>query len=242
MYANNEIGTIMPVKEIAAIAKEKGVIFFSDATQAVGKIPVNVVGDGIDLLACSAHKLYGPKGIGALYVRRKSPRVKLISQLDGGGHERGIRSGTLNVPGIVGFGKAAEICQLERAQDSDRIGRLRDKLEAELLKIDGSSVNGNNNLRLPNVTNMAFSFVEGDGLIRAINKNIGVSSGAACSSAIPEPSHVLKALGLSDELAHNSIRFSLGRFTSEEEINYVIREVTERAMELKKTRSLIENT
>lgn len=241
MYANNEIGTIMPVGEIGAIARKNGIIFFSDATQAVGKISIDVNRDGIDVLACSAHKLYGPKGVGAVYIRRKNPRVKLISQLDGGGHERGIRSGTLNVPGIVGFGKAAEICQMEAEQDSERIRLLRDKLEVELLKIEGTSLNGNNNLRLPNVTNIAFSFFEGDGLIRAINKDIAVSSGAACSSATPEPSHVLKALGLNDTLAHNSIRFSLGRYTTEEEISYVISKVREQAEELRKTRSLIEN-
>jgi cysteine desulfurase len=242
MYANNEIGTIMPVKEISAIAKKKGIIFFSDATQAVGKIPVDVNEDGIDLLALSAHKLYGPKGAGALYIRRKSPRVKLTAQMDGGGHERGIRSGTLNVPGIVGLGRAAEICMREQGEESKRISRLRDKLEQGLLQIEGTTLNGDNNQRLPNVTNIAFKDIVGDGLIMAVHKNIAVSSGAACSSATPEPSHVLKALGLEDELANSSIRFSLGRFTTEEEIDYVIREITVKANELKQTRSFIQET
>lgn len=242
MYANNEIGNIMPVKEISAIAKKHGVIFFSDATQAAGKISINVNADGIDLMALSAHKMYGPKGTGALYVRRKNPRVKLAAQMDGGGHERGMRSGTLNVPGIVGLGKAAEICMLEQEEEAKRISRLRDKLEQGLLQVEGTSLNGDNNHRLPNVTNIAFKDIESDGLIMAINKNIAVSSGAACSSATPEPSHVLKALGLSDELANSSIRFSLGRFTTEEEIDYVIREVTAKAQELKQTRSFIQET
>jgi cysteine desulfurase len=242
MYANNEIGNIMPVKEISRIAKEKGVIFFSDATQAAGKIPIDVNKDGIDLLSLSAHKMYGPKGTGALYVRRKNPRVKLAAQMDGGGHERGMRSGTLNVPGVVGLGKAAELCLLEQEEEAKRINKLRDKLEGGLLQIEGTSLNGDNNKRLPNVTNIAFKEIERDGLIMAINKNIAISSGAACSSATPEPSHVLKALGLSDELANSSIRFSLGRFTTGEEIDYVIREVTAKAKELKQTRSFIQET
>jgi len=242
MYANNEIGNIMPVKEISVIAKKHGVIFFTDATQAVGKIPVDVNEDGVDLLALSAHKFYGPKGIGALYIRRKNPRVKLTAQMDGGGHERGNRSGTLNVPGIVGFGKAAEISIKEQSEDAKRIGNLRDKLEQGLLRIAGTSLNGDNNRRLPNVTNIAFRDIESDGLIMAINKQIAVSSGAACSSATPEPSHVLKALGLEDELANSSIRFSLGRLTMEEEIDYVISEVTARANELKQTRTFIRET
>ena len=242
MYANNEIGNIMPVKEISAIAKKKDIIFFSDATQAVGKISVDINVDGIDLMALSAHKMYGPKGAGALYIRRKNPRVKLTPQMDGGGHERGIRSGTLNVPGIVGLGKAAEICMLEQGEESKRISRLRDKLEQGLLQIEGTSLNGDNNQRLPNVTNIAFKNIENDGLIMAIHKNIAISSGAACSSATPEPSHVLKALGLDDELANSSIRFSLGRFTTEEEIDYVIGEVTAKAKELKQTKSFIQET
>jgi cysteine desulfurase len=240
MYANNETGIIMPVKEIGAIAKQRGIIFFSDATQAVGKIPVNVMDDGIDLLSLSGHKIYGPKGVGALYIRRKSPRVKLTAQLDGGGHERGIRSGTLNVPGIVGLGKACEICGTEMEGELNRIKNLRDKLETALLQIEDSFLNGDKNRRLPNVTNIAFKFAEGDSLIMAINKNVAVSSGAACSSATPEPSHVLKAMGLNDEVANSSIRFSLGRFTTGDEIDYVIEEVTAKSRELKKTRSLIQ--
>jgi len=242
MYANNEIGNVMPVKEISAIAKKKDIIVFSDATQAVGKIPVDINEDGIDLMAFSAHKMYGPKGTGALYIRRKNPRVKLTPQIDGGGHERGIRSGTLNVPGIVGLGKAAEICMLEQGGESKRISRLRARLEQGLLQIEGTSLNGDNNQRLPNVTNIAFKNIENDGLIMAIHKNIAVSSGAACSSATPEPSHVLKALGMDDEPANSSIRFSLGRFTTEEEIDYVIGEVTAKAEELKQTRLFIRET
>jgi len=242
MYANNEIGNIMPVQEISTIARKRGVIFFTDATQAAGKIPIDVNKDGIDLLALSAHKMYGPKGTGALYVRRKNPRVKLAAQMDGGGHERGMRSGTLNVPGIVGLGKAAEICMFEQEEEARRISTMRDKLEQGLLQIEGTSLNGDNNTRLPNVTNIAFKDIEGDGLIMAINKNVAVSSGAACSSATPEPSHVLKALGLSDELANSSIRFSLGRFTTEKEIDYVIAEVTAKAIELRQTRSFIQET
>jgi cysteine desulfurase len=242
MYANNETGTIMPAKEIGAIAKRRGVIFFSDATQAVGKIPVNVIDDCIDLLSLSGHKIYGPKGVGALYIRRKNPRVKLTAQLDGGGHERAVRSGTLNVPGIVGLGKACEICGTEMKNELNRIKSLRDKLETALLQVEDSFLNGDKNRRLPNVTNIAFKFAEGDSLIMAINKNVAVSSGAACSSATPEPSHVLKAMGIDDELASSSIRFSLGRFTTGEEIDYVIEEVTARGRELKKTRSLIQQT
>ena len=242
MYANNETGTIMPVKEIGAIAKRRGVIFFSDATQAVGKIPVNVIDDGIDLLSLSGHKMYGPKGVGVLYIRRKNPRIKLTAQLDGGGHERGVRSGTLNVPGIVGLGKACEICGAEMETEFNRIKSLRDKLETALLQIENSFLNGDKNRRLANVTNIAFKFAEGDSLIMAINKNVAVSSGAACSSATPEPSHVLKAMGIDDELASSSIRFSLGRFTTAEEIDYVIEEVTAKGQELKKTKSLIQES
>jgi cysteine desulfurase len=225
MYANNEIGNIFPVEEMSKIARDKNVFFFSDATQAVGKIPVDVRKDGIDLLAFSSHKIYGPKGTGALYVRRKNPRVKLTAQIDGGGHEKGLRSGTLNVPAIAGLGKACEICRNEMDEDAVRIGQLRDKLENALLEIDSTFVNGNKKNRLPNVSNVSFKFVEGDAFITGFNKNIAVSSGAACTSATPEPSHVLTALGLEDELVHSSIRFSLGRFTTEEEIDYTIEEI-----------------
>jgi cysteine desulfurase len=226
MYANNEIGTIMPVKEISAIAKKHGVLFFSDAVQAVGKIPVDVNKDGIDLLAFTAHKMYGPKGVGALYVRRKNPRVKVTAQIDGGGHERGMRSGTLNVPGIVGFGKACEICINEMAEETARISKLRDKLQQELLKMEESYLNGDKDHKLPHVTNISFKYVEGEGLMMGFNKNIAVSSGSARTSASLEPSYVLKALGLGDDLAHSSLRFGLGRFTTEEQIDYTIEQVT----------------
>ena len=225
MYANNEIGTVMPIKEIGAIAKKKGVLFFTDATQAAGKISVDITKDGIDLMAFSAHKMYGPKGVGALYVRRKNPRVKLTAQIDGGGHERGMRSGTLNVPGIVGFGKACDICLNEMEEETARVSKLRDKLENALLKIGETCVNGDKEHRLPNVTNISFKYLKADELMIGF-KEIAVSSGSACMSASPEPSYVLKALGLDDDLAHSSIRFSLGRFTTEEEIDYTIEQVT----------------
>ncbi len=226
MYANNEIGTVMPIKEISAIAKKKGILVFTDATQAVGKIPVDVNRDGIDLLAFTAHKIYGPKGVGALYVRRKNPRVKVTAQIDGGGHERGMRSGTLNVPGIVGFGKACELCMNEMEEESKRISKLRDKLENALLEIEEAYLNGDKNERLPHVTNISFKYVEGEGLMMGFNKNIAVSSGSACTSASLEPSYVLKALGLGDDLAHSSLRFGLGRFTTEDQIDYTIEQVT----------------
>lgn len=226
MYANNEVGVVQPVHDISAIARKHGVLFFTDATQAVGKIPVDVNKDGIDLMAFSAHKMYGPKGVGALYVRRKNPRVKITAQIDGGGHERGMRSGTLNVPGIVGMGKACELCRLEMEQDSKRIKALRDKLETALLKIEESYVNGNKEQRLPHVSNISFKYVEGESLLMGFNKTIAVSSGSACTSASLEPSYVLKALGLGDDLAHSSLRFGLGRFTTEEQIDYTIEHVT----------------
>ena len=226
MYANNEIGTIHPVKEISAIAKKHGALFFTDATQAVGKVPVDVNKDGIDLLAMTAHKMYGPKGIGALYVRRRSPRVKVTAQMDGGGHERGMRSGTLNVPGIVGFGKACELAREEMDQDAARLGKMRDRLERELLKLEEAYVNGSRESRLPHVTNISFKYVEGEGLLMGFNKNIALSSGSACTSASLEPSYVLKALGLGDDLAHSSLRFGLGRFTTDEQIDYTIEQVT----------------
>ena len=226
MYANNEIGTIMPVNEISAIAKKKGVLFFTDATQAVGKIPVNVNENGIDLMAFNAHKIYGPKGIGALYVRRKNPRVKLAAQMDGGGHERGMRSGTLNVPGIVGFGQACEICMNEMRSDAERIGRLRDKLEAALLNLEGTCVNGNKQYRLPHVTNVAFKYAESEGLMATFSKDVAVSSGSACMSASLEPSYVLRALGSGDDVARSSLRFSLGRYTTNDEIDYSIEKIT----------------
>jgi cysteine desulfurase len=221
MYGNNEIGVIQPVKEIAAIAHKHGALFMTDATQAVGKIPVDVNADGIDLLAFSAHKMYGPKGVGVLYVRRKNPRVKVTAQMDGGGHERGMRSGTLNVPGIVGLGKACELCRLEMADEAARLSALRDKLESSLTVLEESYVNGNVQHRLPHVANISFKYVEGEGLMMAM-KDLAVSSGSACTSASLEPSYVLKSLGLSDDLAHSSIRFGLGRFTTEAEVDYAI--------------------
>ncbi len=221
MYGNNEIGVVQPIKEIAAITHKHGALFMTDATQAVGKIPVDVNADGIDLMAFSAHKMYGPKGVGALYVRRKNPRVKVTSQMDGGGHERGMRSGTLNVPGIVGLGKACELCRLEMDEEAKRLSALRDKLEAALTTMEESYVNGNTQHRLPHVANISFKYVEGEGLMMAM-KDLAVSSGSACTSASLEPSYVLKSLGLSDDLAHSSIRFGLGRFTTEEEVDYAI--------------------
>jgi len=228
MYGNNEIGVIQPVKEIAAIAHKFGALFMTDATQAVGKIPVDVNKDGIDILAMSAHKMYGPKGIGALYVRRKNPRVKVTAQMDGGGHERGMRSGTLNVPGIVGLGKACELCMQDMEADTKRLSALRDKLESALTVLEESYVNGNVEHRLPHVANISFKYVEGEGLMMAM-KDLAVSSGSACTSASLEPSYVLKSLGLSDDLAHSSIRFGLGRFTTEEEVDYAI-EVTKNSV------------
>ena len=221
MYGNNEIGVIQPVKEIAAIAHKHGALFMTDATQTVGKIPVNVDADGIDLMAFTAHKMYGPKGVGALYVRRKNPRVKVTAQLDGGGHERGMRSGTLNVAGIVGFGKACEICRLEMDKDAKRLSALRDKLQSGLTVLEESYVNGNVANRLPHTANISFKYVEGEGLMMAM-KDLAVSSGSACTSASLEPSYVLKSLGLSDDLAHSSIRFGLGRFTTDEEVDFAI--------------------
>jgi cysteine desulfurase len=240
MYANNEIGTIMPMKEISAIAKKHGVLVFTDAVQAVGKIPVDVNKDGIDLMAFTAHKMYGPKGVGALYVRRKNPRVKVTAQIDGGGHERGMRSGTLNVPGIVGFGKACEICMNEMVEETARISKLRDKLQTELLKVEESYLNGDKEHKLPHVSNISFKYVEGEGLMMGFNKNIAVSSGSACTSASLEPSYVLKALGLGDDLAHSSLRFGLGRFTTEEQIDYTIEQVTNTVNKLREMSPLWE--
>ena len=240
MYANNEIGVIQPVKEIGAIAKKHGALFFTDAVQAVGKIPVDVIADGIDIMAFTAHKMYGPKGVGALYVRRKNPRVKVTAQVDGGGHERGMRSGTLNVPGIVGFGKACELARLEMAADTERISKLRDKLENALKVIDESYVNGNPAHRLPHVSNISFKYVEGEGLMMGFNKDIALSSGSACTSASLEPSYVLKALGLGDDLAHSSLRFGLGRYTTEEQIDFTIKAVTDTVLKLREMSPLWE--
>ena len=240
MYENNEIGVIQPVKEISAIAKKHGALYFSDAVQAVGKIPVDVIADGIDIMSFTAHKMYGPKGVGALYVRRKNPRVKVTAQIDGGGHERGMRSGTLNVPGIVGFGKAAEIARLDMAGDTERISKLRDKLENALKVIDETYVNGNPAHRLPHVSNISFKYVEGEGLMMGFNKDIALSSGSACTSASLEPSYVLKALGLGDDLAHSSLRFGLGRYTTEEQIDFTIKAVTDTVLKLREMSPLWE--
>ena len=240
MYANNEIGVIQPVKEISGIARKHGVLFFTDGTQAVGKIPVDVNKDGIDIMAFTGHKMYGPKGVGALYVRRKNPRVKVTAQMDGGGHERGMRSGTLNVPGIVGFGKACEICRIDMEEDTKRISVLRDKLETGLLKLEEAYVNGSREHRLPHVSNISFKYVEGEGLMMGFNKNIALSSGSACTSASLEPSYVLKALGLGDDLAHSSLRFGLSRFTTEEQIDYTVEQISNTVLKLREMSPLWE--
>jgi cysteine desulfurase len=227
MYANNETGIIQPIQEIGKIAKKHGILFFSDATQAVGKIRVNVIEDNIDLTSFSAHKMYGPKGVGALYVRRKNPRVRITAQIDGGGHEKNVRSGTLNVPGIVGFGKACELCKIEMQKDAERLKILRDKLESALLKFKNVSMNGSIQHRLPNVSNMSFQKMNSAEMMAKLSKTIALSSGSACTSATLSPSFVLKAMGLSDEIALSSLRFGLGRFTTEEEIDYTIDQLSE---------------
>src|SRR6202162_2500372 len=221
MYANNEIGVIQPIAEIGKICHERGVLFHTDGVQAFGKIPVNVIKDNIDLMSITAHKIYGPKGVGALYVRRRNPRVQLTAQMDGGGHERGMRSGTLNVPGIVGLGEASAIAKAEMAEESKRMAYLRDKMKDRLLaSLDEVYINGTMEHRLPNNLNISFGYVEGESLLMGIN-DIAVSSGSACTSATLEPSYVLKALGAGDDLAHSSIRFGLGRFNTEAEVDYV---------------------
>jgi len=240
MYGNNEIGVVQPIREISAIAKKHGVLFFTDGTQAVGKIPVDVEADGIDLMSFSAHKMYGPKGVGALYVRRKNPRVKVTAQMDGGGHERGMRSGTMNVTGIVGFGMACEICMNEMESEAARLSVMRDRLEKGLMELEESYVNGNTEHRLPHVANISFKYVEGEGLMMGFNKNIALSSGSACTSASLEPSYVLKALGLGDDLAHSSLRFGLGRFTTDEQIEYTIKAISETVLKLREMSPLWE--
>ena len=220
MYANNELGVIQPIREIGKICRERGVLFHTDGVQAIGKVPINVNTDNIDMMSISAHKMYGPKGVGALYVRRRNPRVQITAQIDGGGHERGMRSGTLNVPGIVGLGEACELCNKEMATETKRLRDLRDRLKARLeAGLDEVYINGSMEHRLPHSLNMSFAYVEGESLLMGIN-DIAVSSGSACTSATLEPSYVLKALGVGDDVAHSSIRFGIGRFNTEEEIDY----------------------
>ena len=226
MWANNETGVIQDVEAIGKICAKHGVLFMSDVTQAVGKVPIDVKKVGIHLAAFTAHKMYGPKGVGALFVNRIKPRVKVVAQMDGGGHERGMRSGTMNVPAIVGFGKAAEICMEEMFTDAARLSKLRDRLQTAFMgMLEEVTINGNPNSRLPHVTNMSFKHVEGEGLMMTFNQEIGLSSGSACTSASLEPSYVLVAMGLGDDLAHSSLRFSLGRFTTEEDIDYTIQAI-----------------
>ena len=240
MYANNEVGTIHPIAEIGKIAKEKGIVFHSDATQAVGKIPVDVEKDGIDLMSLSGHKIYGPKGIGAIYVRSKGPRVRLTPQMDGGGHERGMRSGTLNVTGIIGLGKACEIAGSEMLEENRRLHELRDKLQAGIFeRLDEVYLNGHPTERLPGNLNVSFAYVEGESLLMGIS-DIAVSSGSACTSATLEPSYVIRALGTDEELAHSSIRFGLGRFNTEEEVDYVTARVSKEVKRLREMSPLYE--
>jgi cysteine desulfurase len=240
MTANNEIGVIQPIAEIGAIAKEKGILFHTDGVQAIGKVPFNVNEMKVDLLSISAHKMYGPKGVGALYVRRRNPRVLVSEQISGGGHERGMRSGTLNVPGIVGLGKAAELCKAEMATDAERLRGLRDYLNERLHKnLDELYINGSMEHRLPHNLNISFAYVEGESLLMGIN-DVAVSSGSACTSASLEPSYVLKALGAGDDLAHSSIRFGLGRWTTKEEVDYVIEKLTNVVQRLREMSPLYE--
>jgi cysteine desulfurase len=228
MWANNETGVIQDVEAIGKICAKHGVLFMSDITQAVGKVPIDVKKVGIHLAAFTAHKMYGPKGVGALFVNRIKPRVKVVAQMDGGGHERGMRSGTMNVPAIVGFGKAAEICLAEMEHDALRLSKLRDRLQTAFMgMLEEVTINGNPNSRLPHVTNMSFKHVEGEGLMMTFNQEIGLSSGSACTSASLEPSYVLVAMGLGDDLAHSSLRFSLGRFTTDEDIDYTVQAIAQ---------------
>jgi cysteine desulfurase len=240
MTANNEIGVLQPIAEIGTIAKEKGILFHTDGVQAVGKVPFDVTALKVDLVSMSGHKIYGPKGVGALYVRRRNPRVLLAEQISGGGHERGMRSGTLNVTGIVGLGKAAQLCQQEMEKDTARLRALRDRLNAELHKnLDEIYINGSMEHRLPHNLNISFAYVEGESLLMGIN-DVAVSSGSACTSASLEPSYVLKALGAGDDLAHSSIRFGLGRWTTDEEVNYVVDKLTKVVRRLREMSPLYE--
>jgi cysteine desulfurase len=240
MAANNEIGTVQPIKAIGKLCKEKGVLFHTDAVQSIGKLPIDVEDMGIDLLSLTAHKLYGPKGIGALYVRKKDPRVRLEPQIDGGGHERGMRSGTLPVPMIVGFGAACEIARNEMPEESERTSRLRERLRKGIMeKLPETYLNGHPTERLPGNANISFAYVEGEGLMMGI-KDVAVSSGSACTSASLEPSYVLRALGVGDELAHSSIRFGIGRFTTEEEVDFVVQLVVREVNRLREMSPLYE--
>ncbi len=240
MYANNEIGVLQPVREIGALCRERGVLFHTDAVQAIGKVPVDVNKDNIDLASITAHKLYGPKGVGALYVRRKAPRVQITAQMDGGGHERGMRSGTLNVPGIVGLGEACAIAHKEMPEEMKRLRYLRDKLKDKLQSgLDEVYINGSMEHRLPHSLNMSFAYVEGESLLMGIN-DVAVSSGSACTSATLEPSYVLKALGVGDDVAHSSIRFGIGRFNTEEEIDYVADKLVDVVKKLRELSPLYE--
>jgi cysteine desulfurase len=240
MAANNEIGVLQPIREIGKICHEKGVIFHCDAVQAIGKVPFNVIEDNVDVASISAHKIYGPKGVGALYVRRRNPRVQIAAQIDGGGHERGMRSGTLNVPSIVGLGKACEIAQADMADEAVRLTALRDRLKNKLESaLDYVHVNGSWEHRLPGNLNMSFVYVEGESLLMGIN-DVAVSSGSACTSATLEPSYVLKALGLGDDVAHSSIRFGLGRFNTEGEVDYVGEKVIQIVKHLRELSPLYE--
>jgi len=240
MYANNEIGVIQPIREIGKLCKERGILFHTDMVQAAGKVPVNVIEDGIDLASISAHKIYGPKGVGALYVRRKSPRVQVTAQMDGGGHERGMRSGTLNVPGIVGLGSACAISQAEMVEETKRLQGMRDYLKDRLMsELDEIYINGSWEHRLPHNLNISFAYVEGESMLMGIN-DIAVSSGSACTSATLEPSYVLKALGMGDDLAHSSIRFGIGRFNTQEEVEYTAGRIIEVVKKLRELSPLYE--
>jgi cysteine desulfurase len=240
MWANNEVGTLNPIREIGALCHEKGVLFFSDATQAAGKIPVDVEADHVDMLCLSGHKIYGPKGVGVLYVRRKNPRVRLVAQMDGGGHERGMRSGTLNVPGIVGLGKACELSRVEMPEEAARTSELRDHLEKRLFaELDFVHLNGNREHRLPNNLNVSFAYVEGESLLMGIS-DVAVSSGSACTSASLEPSHVLRAMDVGEDLAHSSIRFGIGRFTTRSEVDFAADQVVAAVRRLRELSPLYE--
>ncbi len=240
MWANNEVGTLNPVREIGALCHEKGVLLFTDATQAAGKVSVDVEADHVDMLCISGHKVYGPKGVGILYVRRKNPRVRIVAQMDGGGHERGMRSGTLNVPSIVGIGKACELARLEMPEESARTAALRDHLERRIFgELDFVYLNGNPEHRLPNNFNVSFAYVEGESLIMGFS-DVAVSSGSACTSASLEPSHVLRSMAVGEDLAHSSIRFGIGRYTTREEVDFAASQVISAVKRLRELSPLYE--